>query len=407
MFRIHINRLSLAGSVKRGSPARVPAFLSMPADKTAIRIQYFLYFGVMGVFLPYFNLYCLKIGLSGFQIGTLSAVRSMVLIVCALLWSLLADRHGTRRPIYILCSFVSAGLWSLFLFTTDFYPMLLVTIAYGIFYAPLISFLEAFAMDVLGSTKNRYGQTRAWGSVAFILVVLSLGKIIDRRGIGIVIGLVLVLSIAQALASVTMPGGNVRQKNQGPDGNRLFSAPMVVFLICAFLMLVSHGAYYGFFTIYLSRMGYGGGFIGICWALASLAEIVSMMNSSRLFSRFSFQQVLTFSFIMATLRWGMLYVAQSPTMILASQLLHAITYGAFHMAGILYMDQLAPPAAKTLGQAINNAVTYGLGLTVGFFASGALFESMGSRPLFLFSAATALIGGIIFFGFHFMKRSTP
>jgi PPP family 3-phenylpropionic acid transporter len=60
--------------------------------------------------------------------------------------------------------------------------------------------------------------------------------------------------------------------------------------------------------------------------------------------------------------------------ILASQTLHAITYGAFHMAGILYMDHLSPASDKTLGQAINNAVTYGLGLTVGFFISGALFK---------------------------------
>ncbi len=377
----------------------------MLTDKTAIRVQYFFYFGAMGVFLPYFNLYCLNIGLTGFQIGSLSAVRSMVLIVCALLWSLLADHRGTRRPIYILCSFFSAGLWALFLFTTDFYPMLVITIAYGIFYAPLISFLEAFAMDALSNTKNRYGQTRAWGSVAFILVVMSLGKIIERHAIGTVIGVVLVLSIIQALASLTMPTGNVRQKAQGTDGKQFFSAPMVVFLICAFLMLVSHGAYYGFFSIHLAQMGYGGGFIGICWALASLAEIVLMMGSNRLFSRFSFQQVLAMSFVVAVLRWAMVYAAHSATMILVSQLLHAITYGAFHMAGILYMDRLAPPAAKTLGQALNNAVTYGLGLTVGFFASGALFEAVGSRPLFLFSAASALAGGIVFSGFHYLGSS--
>jgi len=86
--------------------------------------------------------------------------------------------------------------------------------------------------------------------------------------------------------------------------------------------------------------------------------------------------------------------------ILASQLLHAFTYGTFHMAGILYMDQLAPEADKTLGQALNNAVTYGLGLTAGFFISGALYKPGNSAPLFLFSAFTALGGAILFYGFH-------
>jgi PPP family 3-phenylpropionic acid transporter len=134
--------------------------------------------------------------------------------------------------------------------------------------------------------------------------------------------------------------------------------------------------------------------------VASAAEVVVMINSPRLFARFSFKRVLTVSFMAATIRWGILYASQSAVVILASQVLHAITYGAFHMAGILYMDQLAPTSEKTLGQALNNAMTYGLGLTVGFFISGALYEAGNSAPLFLFSAGTAAAGGLLFSGFH-------
>ena len=369
-------------------------------DKISIRAQYFLYFGSMGVFLPYFNLYCLDIGLTGFQIGSLSAVRAAVLIIFSLLWGLLADRKGLRRPIYILCSFTSSVLWALFLFTTDFVPMLLITIAYGAFYAPIIAFLEAFAMDVLGKTKRRYGQTRAWGSVAFIAVVLALGKLIDNYGVSLIIALVLAVSLAQALASIGMPRIRTRRQPQPHDAAKLFSAPTIVFLLCAFLMLVSHGAYYGFFSIHLAQLGHGASFIGLCWALASTAEVAVMINSARLFARFSFKRVLVISFLAAAVRWGILYVAESAILILASQLLHAITYGAFHMAGILYMDELAPAEEKTLGQALNNAVTYGLGLTVGFFVSGALYEASSSADLFLVSALTAAAGGALFYGFH-------
>ena len=59
--------------------------------------QYFLYFGTMGVHLPFFNLYCYKLDFSGFQIGTLSAMRSITLILFSILWSVLADRFHTRR----------------------------------------------------------------------------------------------------------------------------------------------------------------------------------------------------------------------------------------------------------------------------------------------------------------------
>lgn len=369
-------------------------------DKNAIRIQYFLYFGAMGVFLPYFNLYCLEIGFSGFQIGSLSAVRAAVMIIFSLLWGFWADRKGLRRPIYILCSFASAALWALFLTTTDFRFMLVITVIYGAFYAPIISFLEAFAMDVLGKTKHRYGRTRAWGSVAFIGVVLVLGEMIDRYSVSIIIVLVLAISAAQSMAAISMPRIASSRQAQPHDAVKLFSVHTVVFLLCAFLMLVSHGAYYGFFSIHLAQLGYGASFIGLCWALASTAEVVVMINSARLFARFSFKRVLVISFAAAALRWSILYVAQSALVILASQLLHAVTYAAFHMAGILYMDQLAPASDKTLGQAVNNAATYGLGLSVGFFASGALYEPGNSAPLFLFSAGVSLAGGLLFAGYH-------
>ncbi|PIE66658.1 MAG: MFS transporter [Deltaproteobacteria bacterium] len=375
----------------------------MDTAKQIIRIQYFLYFGAMGVFLPYFNLYCLDIGFSGFQIGTLSGIRAAVLIIFSILWGWIADQKNMRRPIYIGCSFISAALWALFLLTTDFSFMLAITVVYGAFYAPIISFLEAFAMDVLGQAKRRYGNTRAWGSVAFIAVVLVLGNLIDHFSVSIIIITMLILSAAQAAAALTIPRTGRRFPPQPQEPRRLFSRDTVVFLFCAFLMLVSHGAYYGFFSIHLDRLGHGGGFIGVCWAMASIAEILVMINSAGLFAYFSFKRVLAISFLAATLRWGILFAAESAVAIILSQLLHALTYGAFHMAGILYMDELAPAADKTLGQAVNNAVTYGLGLTIGFFVSGTLFDAGDTAPLFLFSAGVSLAGGLLFVGYHGRK----
>jgi PPP family 3-phenylpropionic acid transporter len=372
----------------------------MVNEKNRIRVQYFLYFGAMGVYLPYFNLYCLEIGFSGFQIGSLSAVRSAVLILFSILWSVLADRKGIRRPIYIFCSLISTALWALYLFTTDFRLILLLTIIYGAFYAPIISFLEAFAMDVLGDSKNRYGNTRVWGSISFIAVVMITGKLIDRSGIEVIIALVLVISFFHAVATALVPRPSTSRAVRVKKPARLFSRHTVIFLLCAFLMLVSHGAYYGFFSIHLTELGIEGSFIGLCWALASVAEVVVMLGSNKIFARYSFRRVLAFSFIAATIRWVLLYTVQTPMAILASQILHAVTYGAFHMAGILYMDQLSPDSEKTLGQAINNAVTYGLGLTVGFFISGALFNAGNSSDLFLFSAVVSFSAGVVFIGYH-------
>jgi len=129
-----------------------------------------------------------------------------------------------------------------------------------------------------------------------------------------------------------------------------------------------------------------------------------MINSNRLFTKTSFETVLLASFFIAAIRWLLLAVFQSPYIILGSQILHAFSYGTFHMASILYMDRLTPGPAKTLGQAANNAITYGLGLMIGFMVNGALFDQWGAQKLFILSSILALVGGIVF---RWHQRSLP
>jgi PPP family 3-phenylpropionic acid transporter len=371
--------------------------------------QYFLYFGVLGMFLPYFNLYCFHLGFSGVQIGILSALRSLAMIVFPIVWGAVADRYQARRPIYILCNFVGVGVWTLYLFRDDFAFMFWVTLVYGILFSPIISFMEAFTMDVLGGEKKRYGRIRAWGTSAFIAVVILLGKLIDVTSIDIIVGLILGGSLLQAFFSVMVPRTTRRHiLGLRVDTAFLRRRDTLIFLGSAFLMLVSHGAYYAFFSIHLEKLGYGKTFIGTAWALASVAEILVMLNSDRIFRRFSLENILLFSLIAAVLRWAVLYQARSSGVILASQALHAMTYAAFHIAGILYVDHLTPDGSKTLGQAVNNAVTYGLGMMVGFFLSGWFYDTLGAFPLFLVSALIAGAGGALFMGIWVpARRAAP
>jgi PPP family 3-phenylpropionic acid transporter len=63
------------------------------------------------------------------------------------------------------------------------------------------------------------------------------------------------------------------------------------------------------------------------------------------------------------------------------------------MASILYIDRQASGSVKTMGQAINNSLSYGLGLMAGFLVNGALYDRWGAEGLFQMSAASAVLGG--------------
>ena len=376
-------------------------------NKFVLGSQYFIHFGVMGIYLPFFNLYCFHLDFSGYQIGMLSAMRSMALILFPLLWGGLADRFQLRRPIYILCMIFSTAIWTLYLLTTQYEAMLVITFLFAVFRAPIISFLEAFTMDILAKEKKSYGRIRVWGSISFILTVVIVGKIIDHYAIKFILSLILMGSILQGVLSFRLP--DIRSVKNRPffAGTKLLLNKQVfVFLGCGFLMLVSHGTYYGFFSIHLESLGYDKMFIGITWAVAVIAEILVMVSSTRMLKIISLEKVLFYSFMAAVLRWLALFLFRSPVAILLTQVLHAFSYGTFHIASILFIDRLAPDEAKTVGQAINNSITYGLGLMVGFLLNGYLYEWLGSYALFGFSGLIALAGGVLLRGLQLPEPSS-
>jgi PPP family 3-phenylpropionic acid transporter len=377
--------------------------------KAVISTQYFVYFGVLGVYLPFFNLYCYDLGFNGIQIGIISSLRSIVLVIFSVLWSFIADRFQKRKSIYVVCNWLSTLIWGLYFFSDSYWTLLFITGLYGLFYAPIIAFLEAFTIDILGKQKREYGSIRAWGSISFITMVVVLGYAIDLFSIRIILWVIFLNSMFQSALSMKMPSiALTRNDNFFSRAKSFLRRRVVVFLFCAFLMLVSHGMYYGFFSIHLVSLGYGSLFVGFAWALASVAEVAVMIKSKFLFKHTSYEKMLIISFVVAAVRWILVGYVHSPFAILSLQLLHAVTYGMFHMASILYIDLLSPHETKTMGQAINNATTYGLGLMVGFFLSGVLYEHFNAAAGFFTSGVVALFSCIIFIGYRVLNsRSRP
>ncbi len=366
--------------------------------QTILSFHYLIHFSIMGVFLPYFNLYCFHLNFSELQIGVMSAARIFSMVFFSVIWGAIADFAFSRKNIYIICTLASALIWSLFIFTTNFWPMLIIMLLYSAFYGPIIAFLETFTLEVLkssGSTNTHYGNIRVWGSISFIIMAIFLGPVIDYFSIKIIIPLILIPSFIQMAYSFKMPE-TTKAKNSASVKSikKFFSIRTCLFLTATFLMLVSHGTYYGFFSIYLEKAGFNNIFIGIAWGLATFSEIAVMLKSHIIFKRFSINSVLILSLITASCRWIILSCTISPTVILFTQLLHAITYGTFHIACILYIDKITSKETKTFGQIIYNATSYGLGMMTGFIINGFFFEQYGST-LFIFSSISSLTGCLI------------
>ena len=377
----------------------------MPSSRVILRSQYFIYFGILGLYLPYFNLYCYHLGFNGSQIGMLAGLRSATLVLFPFVWGALADRFRRRKSIYLLCNALACVAWAGYLTTTDFRPMLVLAVVHGMFYAPLISFLEAYAMDLLGEDKNTYGRVRVWGSVSFILIVTVLGHVSDRYGIAVIVPLILAGALLQTMAAVALPAAPVVRPLVTKSAPIRINWPRtLVFLCCGFLMLVSHGTYYGFFSIHLENLGLPPTYIGIAWAMAVLAEIVVMINSRRLFSWASFESVLLASFFIAALRWlliAVFHIARDHFWVanFACLFLRHVSHGQHPLHGSAHARSGQNPGSG--GQQCHHVRA---GTDDRLYGQRRPVRSIGGPKLFILSGGLALVGGTLF---RWHQRSCP
>ena len=90
--------------------------------------------------------------------------------------------------------------------------------------------------------------------------------------------------------------------------------------------------------------------------------------------------------------------------LILAQILHAATFGSFHVASVELVSVHFNNEHHSRGQAIYNSITYGLGGTIGGLGGGLMIDQYGAATTFMLSSILPLIGFlVIFFG---LKNAT-
>ena len=356
---------------------------------------YFFHFAVLGAFVPYWSLYLQSLSFSALQIGILMSLLLVTRIFAPTAWGWLADHTGRR---VMVVQFAALGGFVCFIgfffgqsFTWIFLAMLLMSFCWS----AALPLIEAVTLSHLGDKTDRYGQIRSWGSVGFILAVVGMGYLLDVVEIIWLLWVVLALKLGILVFSRSIPeteviGGSVDQDSMRQVCQR---PEVLAFLLSSLLMVFAHGVYYTFYSIYLVEQGYDKGFVGWLWAIGVICEIGVFFLMPWLMQRFSLKLILVFSFACAILRflligWGVEWVA----LILFAQVLHAVTYGAHHVAAMMVVHHFFKGKHQAKGQTVYTSVAYGMGGTLGAVLSGYTWEGLSAEITFTISAVSALLG---------------
>lgn len=364
---------------------------------------YFAFFAHAGAFVTYFALYLASLGLGAGEIALAVAMPQAARIVAPALWGWLADawgaRHaGAKRAILVFSAGAMLAGFAALLGESRPGAIALTLLALSLCSAGAAPLIESITFSALQGRMGRYGPIRVWGSVGFILAVLGTGAWLDFNDPATLPPILVGLAAGVLAAALLVPRGSAaRQEHAEARLAEVLRRPGVAaFFAAALCMTAAHGTWYVFFSIHLADAGYSKTMIGALWTVGVLAEIVLFLRLPQLLARFPLRALLLASFACAVVRflaigWGSGWLA----VLVAAQLLHAFTFGAFHAASVAAVHRLFPGAVQARGQALFSSLCYGVGGTVGSLAAGATWEALGPAPSFGIGALFALLGGAL------------
>lgn len=344
----------------------------------------FALFGGYAFFGPYIVIYYQGLGFSGPQIGLLTGLSPLITLLAGPFWTGLADTRHAHRRIVALCLAVGIAVLAYFPLLRGFLPVLLVSVLFSIFFAPISSFSDSAAMHMLGERKELYGRIRLGGTIGFGLAAPIAGLLVEQYEVraafwgGAALFLVGLL-ISTRLSFSGNEADGVRKKT---DFRVFLRTPgWGIFIVLAVIGGTSLAANVSYFFPYMREIGMAESQMGIALTLGTVAEIPIFFFGDRLLKRIPAFRLLIVALLLTGFRLVLFGVTTTPAIVLFLQLVNGGTFPMLWLAGVSYAEQMAPPGLKSTSQGIFGAMVFGFGNAIGGVAGGNLLASIGGGGL--------------------------
>lgn len=383
----------------------------------SLRVSFFFLFVWFGVVIPHLQLLFVALGFSPGGVGLILGAFQLAGVAGPIALGHGADRWGRYKPVLVSIVLISSSaLWLASRFESIVWVMALAAVA-GFFFRGAIPLTDALANATLKDPQADYGLTRVYGSISFIItnLILQWTGIIDGTSASRILVTILGAGALYLISIPLLPAARDAPEKPparppGPEGSEDapepastlepadgplgLSRPVVLFLLTIFLGRVGMSGYYSFFSIFLNQE-VGVSVVGGYWALGAIAEIPVMFLSGKLISRFGSLRLVRFALLVMALRLGLWSLLRNPIALASTQILHAVTFGVFHVASVAFVARHTRRERLGIGLAAYSAIALGVPQVLGSAIGGFVIEWLGFSGFYAVFATLPLASGII------------
>jgi PPP family 3-phenylpropionic acid transporter len=345
-----------------------------------IFLAYLVYFGAIGAAYPYLPVFYRDLGLTFEEIGILTAIQAATQLALGPVWGGLVDRFPRVGLTLPLAAAVAAiGGFILFL-ASDFSSSLAGSMLLFAGLAGIGPTLDARTLETLGPEgRDRYGQVRAFGSLAFVVVALLAGLLLAAEGSRSLFWIYLPLLVGTVLVTAPSGAGANRSVSMLRGAGEVLGAPGMLLFFGGFTIVwTSLTAMNAFYSIQVVALGGSTTLVGITWAFGAVIEVPLMYAFPRLGARFGTERLLVLGALAFALRGVLGAVAVDPIALVLIAPLEGLGFACAFVGGVTVLAARLPSSLGGTAQGLFSA-SAGLATIIGSVVGGTIAGAVGIR----------------------------
>ncbi len=363
-----------------------------------LSLMMFLQYAIWGAWLPI--LYPFLLGHRSFeleQVGYILGAGALGAIVGPFIAGHIADRHFSTERFLGFSHIVGAVLVWRLADTADYQTFLILSVVYGMVYAPTLALTNSLAFHHLPDRDRDFGRVRLWGTIGWIAAGICVGhwlrlqytplgsdeviQAAQNAGRADAFRLSAALGFLMGLYCFTLPHTPPAKSATEKGDFAAFSAmaaircrPLSILFLLAIPVSMIHQFYFVFTSEFLSSygrdtansinavLGVGGGGL---MTIGQMSEIPVLAAIPLLAGKVSRKTLLGVGLLAYAARMALFAYTDSLATVLVGVALHGLCFGCFIFVAFMVVDEETRPDIRASAQNLFNLVIIGIGIAVG------------------------------------------
>lgn len=365
---------------------------------------YVLFYAGQAMYNVYLNLFLNQNGFSNTQLGLLSSVSTVVLVLVQPLWGVLSDKSKSKNQIVGMLLLISAIVGLAFYASKTALWLSLCVLLFNVFFNPAVTLQDNYTLEMLEGGRWDFGQLRLGGTLGYAACAALIGFVVETN-YGQIFWMIGIFFIITGVLYFTLPrvSGHREKKQKVKYSLLLKDRRLVCMFVFNIVYTLGTAFFYQFYSIhYSNELGASSVMVGLLSTFGALSEIPFFWFAGRLQKRFGTKALMLFAGASAAARWLLLSMLTNTSVILVVNMLSGCGFVGFSYSLIRYINDNVPKSMRATAQSLNGIL--------GTFFSRIIFTPISGILADHFSVSTVLLGNgllmvaaVLLFAFTFSK----